>query len=182
MIRIRQATKLPLFFACVFGLLFLSQGLNAYRIMSNKALAQDLITESVERWKQSYLALADTSKKWEKSYRKEDTIQDLVTLYASIGLSEYGLVADQDAVIVYKIDPVLHNEMALGLTRYCLASSTTGENNGLQVQAVNYQMLFAGLKRLTSRPDIFVGTINIKGGGDVPIANLGEFCVLLRKV
>lgn len=182
MINVGQATKIPLFFALVLAAVLMVQGIKAHRTLVAKAEAQGAVTESVERWKQSYMALADTVRKWESSYRREDSIQDLVSLYSVVGLADYGLIADTDAVIVHKIEPVTQNGMALGITRICLASATAGDNGGLQVQGANYQALFAGIKRLANRPDIYIGTINIKGDRAVPIASLGDFCVLLRKM
>ncbi|MCX7173833.1 MAG: hypothetical protein D4S02_05995 [Rhodocyclaceae bacterium] len=182
MIAIRQATRIPLFFACTFFMVFAVQGIKAYNILKEKAAAQAAVTESVERWKQSYMALSDTVKKWDSNYRKDSTIQDLLSLYTLVGLADYGLIADTDGVVVHRIEQVTVNGVALGLTRICLASSSGSEMGALQVQGGNYQTLFAGLKRLAARPDIHIGTINIKGDRSFPVASLGDFCVLLRRV
>jgi len=176
------AGRLPLVLALGFAAVLIMQATKAHRILNERAQSQAAVTESVQRWKQSYMALADTAKKWESSYRREESIQDLVSLYEAVGLTEYGLRADTDSVMLQKVDPVTQNGMPIGLTKFCLASAASSESMGLQVQALNYQALFAGIKRLAKRPDIYIGTITVRGDKELPVANLGEFCVLLRKV
>jgi len=174
------AQKLPLLIAMGFLIVAGVQGLKAYRTLSEKAVAQERATESVERWKQSYAALAGTVKRWESSYRHENSIQDLMSLYNAIGLEEYGLQTDVDTMILNKVEPVTQNGVALGLTCVYLASAGSGDTSSLEVRASNYQHLFAGVKRLSERPDIYIGMITIKGD-KTPTAKLGDFCVLLRK-
>ena len=178
---IGSAGKLPLLISVVFAVVLGVQGVKAHRTLAEKAAAQESVTESVQRWKQSYLALADTMKRWESSYRREDSIQDLVSLYSAVGLAEYGLRADIDNLILNKVEPVTQNDVAIGLTRICLASAGSGDGASLEVQAPNYQTLFTGLQQLSRRQDIVIGTIAVKGDKAAPVANLGDFCVLLRK-
>ena len=175
-----SAKKLPLLIAIGFLMIAGVQGLKAYRTLAEKAAAQERATESVERWKQSYMALASTVKQWESSYRHENSIQDLMSLYHAIGLKDYGLQSDVDTMILHKVEPVAQNGAALGLTCVYLASAGSGDSSGFEVRASSYQNLFTGLKRLSERPDIYIGMITIKGD-KTPTAKLGDFCVLLRK-
>lgn len=178
---IGSAPKFPLLVAIGVVVVMGLQGVNAYRTLTEKASAQEAVTESVQRWKQSYMAVADSVKHWEANYRRDDTVQDLVSLFSIIDLGAYGLRADTDKLILNKVDPVAQNGMHIGLTKVCLATAGGVESAGLDVQADNYTALFAGLKRLAQRPDIYINTITVKGDKAVPLASLGDFCVLLRR-
>jgi hypothetical protein len=174
------AKKLPMLIAISFLIIAGVQGLKAYRTLAEKASAQERATENIERWKQSYMALSGIIKRWESSYRHENSIQDLMSLYNVIGLKEYGLQTDVDTMILNKVEPVTQNGSALGLTCVYLASAGSGDSSGFEVRASSYQNLFAGLKQLSERPDIYIGMITIKGD-KTPVAKLGDFCVLLRQ-
>ena len=175
---INKSTKLLV--ALALGLAIISgiQGMKASRIMNEKALAQDNVTESVNRWKQNYLALGESIKRWGSDYRNQESVPDLMALIAIVNLGSYGLSTDADLLILNKIEPVTQNGMPIGLTKVCLATSSNGA--ALEVKAPTYRDLFQGIKKLSNRPDIFVDAITIKGDKPNPVANLGEFCVLLR--
>ena len=174
-----KSTKILSVMAIGLVLLSAVQGMRAHRVMADKALAQANITESVHRWKQNYLALGDAVKRWGSDYRNQESVPDLMTLIAHIRLSDYGLTVKTDAVILNKIIPVTHGEMQIGLTKVCLATNSHGA--ALEVQAPTYQALFAGIKQLAKRPDISIEILSIKGDKTVPVASLGDFCVLLSK-
>jgi len=178
---INASIKLLAALALGFTVVSATQGLKAHRILTAKATAQDEVTESVHRWKQNYMALGESVKRWDRDYRQQDSVQDLMSLFAVINLNEYGISANTDAMILNKIDQVTQNGMQIGLTRICLSSTGSGDSSALEVRAPTYQALFDGLKRLSKRPDIYIGTISIKGDKAFAIANLGDFCVLLSK-
>jgi len=157
------------------------QGNKAYELLTAKATAQDAVIESVQRWKQSYLALGDAVTRWSTSYRREDSVQDLVSLYSVVNLPQFGLQMNTDSLVLNKVEPEIKNGMAIGLTRICLASAGSGDSAALEVSAPNYQALFAGLKSLASRRDISISTITVRGAKNTPVAYLGDFCVLMRK-
>lgn len=159
------------------ALISTAQGIKVHRVMSEKALAQHNVTESVNRWKQNYLALGESIKRWEKDYRTQASVPDLMTLISIIRLNDYGLSTNTDRIILEKIEPVVQNGMQIGLTKVCLATSSNGAN--LEVQASSYKELFKGINQLVNRRDIFVDSIAIKGDKSKPVANLGEFCILL---
>jgi hypothetical protein len=172
--------KVPLIVVVAFAAVLGMQGVKSFRALAEKALAQEAVTESVMQWKQGYMAFADTVKKWDGSFRSEDSVQDLISLYSVVGLSSYGLRADSDTLLLNKVAPVAQGGIAIGLTQFCIASASRPEG-ALDVEAANYQALFAGLRRLSQRPDVSIGSISIKGDKTTPVASLGEFCVLLRK-
>lgn len=178
---IRKTGKMPLMIALAFAAVLGIQGNKAYRALADKAAAQDAVTESVQRWKQSYLALGDAVKQWGASYRPEDSVQDLVSLYSVVNLEKYGLQMNTDSLVLNKVEPETRNGMAIGLTKICLASAGSGDGAALEVSAPNYQALFAGIKSLASRKDIYISTITVRGAKASPVANLGDFCVLMRK-
>lgn len=176
-----RVRKTHLFIAFGVSVVMLLQGVKAYTTLTEKARSQEEVTEGVFRWKQSYMALADTVKKWEKNYRSENSVQDIFSIISLVSLSEYGLSAGTDDLVLTKVDPVVHNGFPVGLTKVCLASAKGGDSSGLKVQAPTYESLFPAIKRLSRRPDVYIGTISIKGDSGGPIATLGDFCILLRR-
>ncbi len=170
----------PLLFAGILTVLLTMHGVKGYKTLQEKAVAQEGVTEAVQRWKQSYMALSGSVTQWETNYRREDSVQDLISLFALIGLNNYGLRADADNLVLTKVEPVAHNGTPLGLTKICLASGA-GDGASLAVQAADYQTLFSGIDKLAKRPDIYIGNISVQGDKPVPMARLGEFCVMLRK-
>lgn len=176
--------RLAVVLALVFSVVLAHRGLQSYRLFQQKAQAQVAVTESVERWRESYMALGDSVKKWEKNYQKDESVEDLVSLVAGIELERFGLAINTDLLSVNKIDSVMHKGMDLGLTRICLATTGAGGSavgDGVEVTAADYRTLLGGIKDLSKRPDIYIGNITLKGDKQVASAVLGEFCVLLRR-
>ena len=174
---INKATKLLAIMALGLAVISATQGMKVHRLMNEKATAQNNVTESVNRWKSNYLALGDSIKRWNKDYRTQDSVPDLMTLIAIVRLGDYGLSTDTDRIILNKIEPITQNGASIGLTKVCLA--TTSNGSALEVKAPSYKALFRGVKQLAHRPDIYADAIAIKGDKSTPVANLGEFCVLL---
>lgn len=181
---INPASRVPLFIAAIFVSIMLFEGSNTVSELNQKVSQQKVVTEGVHRWKQSYLALREVLQNWESNYRRDESIQDLVSLYAMIGLSGYGLHTNEDNVILNNVESITSNNLHIGLTKICLISTKGPDRSSLLVHADNYETLFAGLNKLAARPDIFIGNVTIKGGQDarttVATATLGDFCVLLR--
>lgn len=178
---INQSSKTFVVMALALILIAAVQGNKAYRTMINKAQAQADVTESVKRWKQNYMALGKSSKRWEHDYRHQGSVPHLLALFAIINLDEYGISTNTDAMILNKVEPVAQNGMPIGLTKVCFTTNGGGDASALEVHASSYQMLLGGIKRLAQRPDIHIGTISIKGDKSIPVANLGDFCILLSK-
>lgn len=178
---VRSMGRTPLILALAFAAALANGGWEAFGVLKAKAAAQIAVTESVERWKSSYLALADSVRQWEKNYRTEESIQDQASLYDELNLSQYGFTFDMDSTVISRIEPVTSEGIPIGLTKVCLSQGLSGD--GLEIRATSYTDLLAGLKKLAERPDIFVGTIMVKSNDEkaVPGAVLGNFCLLLRK-
>ena len=172
--------RASLLFVLILVAILFFQGWKSVSVLQDKARAQLSVTEGVHQWKQSYLALREVLGKWEKAYRRDDSVQDLVSLYAMIGLSDYGLQTDADSVILNSVEPIVQNNIAIGLTKICLISTKGADRESLMVQAADYESLFRGLSKLADQPDIHIGTISIKGDSASAVASLGHFCVLLR--
>lgn len=178
---IGKTGKFQLIFMVAFAAILVKQGLNSYQVLAEKALAQEAVTQSVQLWKQSYLALTGAVKQWSNDYHREDSVQDLISLYQVVDFAQYGLQVETDSLALNKVEPVLKEGMEIGLTKICLTSSVSGGSPSLEVKAPNYQALFSGLNALANRKDIFIATIEVEGAKPTPVARLGEFCVLMRR-
>jgi hypothetical protein len=151
-------------------------GVQGYKTMSNKAKEQTAITESVVRWKRSYMALAGTQDRWEKTYKAASGIPDMLTLVSLLNLTAYNLSADTDQLVLKSDEQVTANGEVLGLTKLCLG---TGQENFI-VEADSYGRLLAGVEQLARRSDVFLDNISVVGDKAVPQARIGEMCLLLR--
>lgn len=174
-----QFKNLLLVCAFVLAGMFVMQGLKAYGTLGAKVVAQNAATEGLMRFKEMFTALGSSRTKWDKNYRKEDSVQDLVTLLAVVNFEQYGIETDNDNVVVMKVEPVKHGDADLGLTKICL-STGVGDGGTLYVRAANYQTLLSGIDKLAKRPDIYIGNIALQGDRAFPLAKLGDFCVYLR--
>lgn len=157
------------------------QANGAWSVMKDKVQAQQNVTESVYRWTESFTALNKSIEAWGKTYAKETSLQDLRGLLELANLEGAGLSIKTDDVGVQAVEPVKHNNLNIGLTSICLGSQGVGDGKSLEVSAPDYRSLFAGIKKLTDRPDISIKKIVVLGDKKVPTANLGDFCVLLSR-
>ena len=167
--------------ALAFAAILATGGIKGYRILSNKAGEQETVTESVIRWKQNYLALAESIKRWDASYRREESIPDMLSLIAVVNFGAYGLASDPDTIMIQKIDQVRRGNAPIGLSSVCLASAGAPGTSALELNAPSYAALFEGVQRLARRADISIGSIAIRVEKGTPIGSLGDFCVLLGR-
>lgn len=162
--------------AVALAAVFALAGIKSYQLLSAKAKEQTAVTESVMRWKRSYMALGGTQDRWKKTYRAASSIPDLLTLIGLLDLQATGLKANTDLLVLKTDEQVKGNNIPLGLTKLCLG---TGQDSFL-VEAGSYDELLRGVDRLAHRADIFVDNISIVGDKDVPQARIGDLCILLR--
>lgn len=175
---INKSTKWMYLMVCGLAALCAIQGMKAHNVMTEKARLQADVTESVDRWKQNYKALGDSVIRWGKDYTRQAEVDDLMTLVGLVRFGEYGLNINADNLSIFKIVPVTQADAQIGLTKVCLATNGEGTMN---VTASSYQSLFKGVNQLAQRPDIHIEKISVRGDMAVPMASLGEFCVLLSK-
>lgn len=157
------------------------QANGAWAIFKDKVQAQQNVTEGVYRWTDSYNALQKSIEQWGKTYTKEGTLQDLRGLLEMANFEGSRLSVKTDDVTVVAVDGVRHNEVPIGLTRVCLATMVGGDGKSLKVSAPDYRTLFSGIKSMTDRADIDIGSIVIQGDKGMPSASLGNFCILLSR-
>lgn len=174
-----QLKKVLLIASAAITVMFVVQGIKASNILNDKAQAQAAETDTIARWKQSYQALGGARQKWDASFRKVDSVPDIVGLASHIDLAKYGLETDGDNMVLSKIEPMLQSGQPLGLTKICLATGSAN-GGGFLVAAQNYEALLVGIEKLSKRLDITMGNISLQGDKAFPVAALGDFCVLLR--
>ncbi len=174
-----QFKKMLIISACIVSGMFVMQGLKAYGTLNGKAVAQDAVTENLVRWKEMFLALSESRQKWDNSFRREDTVEDMVHLISHVGFEKYGIETDNDNAILTKVEQITQGESPIGITKICMATGA-GDGGALFVRAQNYQTLMKGIEQLARRPDIYIATISLQGDKAFPLAKLGDFCILLR--
>ncbi|KOB09338.1 hypothetical protein AE923_08990 [Xanthomonas arboricola] len=158
-----------------------TMGAKGFTTLRDKARLQENATEVVQRWKQSYKALAAFNGAWTKRYPAAADYADLLDVYNSLRLSSYGLVSNPDKLGVTRHEPVQYNNSALGLVRVCIASDAINADSGLTVTASTHEQLLDGVRALSERAEVAIGGIKVKGGDGAPTAELQNFCLLLRE-
>lgn len=164
-------------FAWVMAAILCSSGLQGYKILSEKAKQQRMVTESILRWKKSFLALSGTQDRWNRTFIQTSSALDIQTIKNMLDLNAYGLTLDNEA-IGFKADQtdVFSNSIPLKLKKVCLVS--TGSD--LVLKGATYEQLLAGYVKLSHRRDIFIDNVSIVGDKQVPEAVISDFCIYLR--
>lgn len=163
-------------FALVMAAILFSAGLQGYKTLSEKAKQQRAVTESILRWKKSFLALSGTQDRWNKTFVKGSTIRDWRALKSMLDLNAYGLKAEGES-LGFKSDPeVTSNGIPLKLKKVCLV--TGGAN--FVIQAASYEQLLAGVERMSRRRDLYIDNVSIVGDKQVPEAVISDMCIFVR--
>lgn len=166
--------------AIVFAGICGFNGVKAWTSLNAVAMAQATVSEGLQRYKQSYQAVAGSRDRWEKSYPKLNADTDMMGLVSHLRLEQVGLLTEVDSLALTKVDPVKQGDSSIGLTRICLANGSS-DGGALIVISENYETLLVGIDSLSKRPDIQIANISLLGGeGAVASARLGDFCVLMR--
>lgn len=184
MLDLQSKKLIQLVAVAAFGML-VTQGFAVRKVILEKAAAQSTVVDGLERWRQQYLAVSESKARWDKQYRRLDSIQGITGVIEMVDLAAYGLTADPDRILFMQATELTHGTpgtqatVPLGLMSICLASSGS-ERGVLEVSAPTYQALMSGIDKLARRPDIQIGNISVKGDNKEPVGKLGDFCVLLR--
>lgn len=170
----KQTSFMSLMIGVVVILFLGLSGWKTSSAMLAKATEQKKTLEDFRQWRSTYEALIPVQKQWSQSFKAAADARDLLSLHSLIGSS---LRTDMDRLVVEKIDRVKAEELELGLSRVCLASS--GES-GMSFQSDSFSTLVAGLKVLAARNDIEMGTVKVLEQRAKPTALVQGFCLLLK--
>jgi len=162
--------------AVLFLLVCVDGGLKGYKELQKKTLAQQAVNNGIDRWKQSFKALAGVTDDFNKKYPASEKIPDIRAIVALIDLKQYGLQAQTDNLRLVKAEPVIEKNVDIGLAKICLGVS----GDSLIVNAPSYFALMKGIKELAAREDVYMGSISIQGNLASPQAAIGNFCIFVR--
>lgn len=175
----KNSNFLPITIGMVIAGLFVINGMDGHKALVEKITSQKTLTDKVNAWKQSYIALKDTVGQFEKSYTATSEIKDMRALVAMLEFDKIGLRADSDHVTLSKsVTETSTNLKAIDLSQLCLGNSASG---ALEVSANNYGSLIKGIAELEKRTDVTIGNLSIQNvQGKPPKASLTNFCVFVR--
>jgi hypothetical protein len=162
--------------ALVFTSLLIAGGMDAYKTLESKKIAQIGVTESIERWKQSYKALQGVVKEWRTTYTSSKNVPDIRSIVALINIGSMGLTADTDNLVLSSATQMKMSNVDIELSKICLGVNS----EYFIVKAATYPELLKGIDALAHRPDLYIGNVSIQGELAMPQAKIGEFCVFLR--
>ncbi|MBF6615623.1 MAG: hypothetical protein ITG07_02745 [Candidimonas sp.] len=158
------------------ALVFLASLPEAIARLSELKERQIASNDQLVGWKTSYQALLPVNKRFEGAYPSGDEAKDLVALYRLINVDQHRLMADVDMVKQTSATAVDVNGMPVGLQRLCLTNSS----NVMELAAHNMRDLRTGIRGLSSRRDIDMGTIEITINDGKAIAKVRDMCLKVR--
>lgn len=175
--KIGSENFIRLILAIIFASLLIVGGMKSFKVLEKKTNAQVAVTESINRWKQSYKALQGVIVEWDKTYVKSASVRDIRAIISLIDIRSMGLSADMDNLVLTSASQVKSaTNIDIGLSKICLGINS--EN--FIIKASTYPELLKGIENLAHRKDIYLGNVSIQGELASPQAKIGDFCVFLR--
>lgn len=132
--------------------------------------------EHLVEWKASYEALLPVNDGFAAVYPSGEEAKDLVSLYRLLNIERHRLMADIDLVRQTAASAVEVNGMPIGLQRLCVSN----EGLSMAVSANSIRDLRLGLRSLSARRDIEMGTLEVAINDGRAIAKIQDMCLKVR--
>ncbi|MBA1280202.1 hypothetical protein [Stutzerimonas stutzeri] len=158
------------------ALIFLASLPDAMRALNSIEHRQIAANDQLIEWKTSYEALLPVNRSFAKVYPSGDEAKDLVSLYRLVNVEQHRLMADVDLVRQTSATAVEVNGMPIGLQRLCLSNS--GDVMALTAESI--RDLRVGMRSLSARRDIDMGTIEVTLDDGKAVAKVNDMCVKVR--
>lgn len=158
------------------ALVFIASLPESWRALDAIKERQMVANMQLIEWKTSYEALLPVNAVFSKVYPSGDEAKDLVALYRLLNVEKHNLTADVDMVRQTSASAVEVNGMAIGLQRLCLSNSA--EN--MTVSANSIRDLRLGLRALSQRKDVDMGTVQIEIKERKAVAHIAGMCLKVR--
>lgn len=152
-------------------------GWKNYQVLKQKAAAEQMELDNLNRWSAAYRANRSVQLEWLARYPSGEKIKDLLTLYELLNIKATGLLASPDTFQVSSVEPIKANERYLGLNKVCV--STSG-GDGFVVTADNFTSLLNGLQSLANRKDLTMSAARVDVDKNKPRAIVKGLCMLIR--
>lgn len=158
--------------ALVFVLSIPGGWANLEGVKQRQTAANDMLIE----WKASYEALLPVNDRFIKTYPAGYEAKDLVALYRLLDVEKHGLMADVDLIRQLDASAVEVNGVPIGLQRLCVGNSA----ESLTLTASSIGSLRTGVRALSGRKDLDIGTIEFAYIDGQPVAKLRGVCLKVR--
>lgn len=160
--------------------------ITAVLIVNNTLAMQEKISSTVERQSQvnnslnihinTFQALESSSTGWADNLEHVKDAKDMLGLYELLDIEKFGLNTSLDNFRLVSSRPHTVNGTDIGVIEVCVDSG----NNVLEVTSDSYKALIEGLSSLEASREYYFDFVNVLGGSDIPQAEVGDLCVLLR--
>ncbi|MCF6783443.1 hypothetical protein [Stutzerimonas stutzeri] len=168
--------RLSLIVGIGFALVFLGSLPEAITRLSELKYRQITSNDQLVGWKASYQALLPINERFNEAYPSADEAKDLVALYRLLNFERHKIIADVDMIKQTSATAVDVNGMPVGLQRLCLSNS----NSDMELAAKSMRDLRMGLRSLSSRRDIDMGSIEITINDGTAVAKVRDMCLKVR--
>ncbi|MBC7198376.1 MAG: hypothetical protein H5U32_03905 [Pseudomonas balearica] len=158
------------------ALAFLFNVPSAWKAVSGVKDKQVASNEQLVEWKASYEALLPINDRFRATYPSGNDAKDLVALYRLVAPEKHGLYADVDLIRQISASPVEVNGMPVGLQRLCVGNDA----DYLSLSAASIGDLRRGLKAMSERRDIDMGSLEIAIKDDKAVARVKGMCLKVR--
>ncbi|KKN80589.1 hypothetical protein LCGC14_0328080 [marine sediment metagenome] len=148
---------------------------NNINIIKDRQLSAN---QRLAEWKAAYQALQPVNAVWERTFTSADNTNDLVELYRGFDLERYGLMVNADTISQTGSEVIRVQGIDVGLQKLCIGN----QGNFLTVKANNIGQLRQGLRSVSERKDISIGSVAIGFDKDSrkPFAEVNDFCLKVR--
>jgi len=168
--------QVSLSIGCAVCLAFLLNIPGAWRAVATVKERQIASNDQLVEWKASYEALLPINAKFRATYPSGNDAKDLVALYRLVSPEKHGLYADVDLIRQISASPVEVNGLPVGLQRLCIGNDA----EHLSLSAPSIAELRRGLKAMSERKDIEMGSLEIAMKEDIAIAKVKGVCLKVR--
>lgn len=158
------------------ALTFLASLPDSWAVLDGLKKRQVIANSQLIEWKTSYEALLPVNAHFSKVFPSGDDAKDLVALYRLLNVEKHNLLADVDMIRQTSAEAVQVNGMAVGLQRLCLSNGA----EALTVTAGSIRDLRRGLRELSQRKDVDLGTIQFEIQDGKAMAQVKGVCLKVR--
>jgi len=158
------------------GIVFLASLPAAWSNLNQLKQRQFVANNQLIEWKSSYEALLPVNERFVNTFPAGDDAKDLVTLYRMLDVEKHNLVADVDMIRQTSASVVEVNGMQIGLQSLCLSN----DSDALSVTAKSIRELRLGLRALSERKDVDLGTVQVELKNGLAVAKIKGACLKVR--
>ncbi len=139
--------------------------------LHERAVAQDLATNTMLTWDRAYQSLTSSEKRWEASIPKMGNFSDLASLVTKTDLAPLAWPS-LEKLSIESVDVLDH----LRAYKACLSDGSAG----VLFQANSIEEAFSALAQFGKRKDVYFDGVSVDSQNSNATIRFAKFCLILR--